>query len=127
MVAIIDITKTVDYVLKRERSLEEEKQTIFVLGVIDSATIAKIDDMATSYRMPSNDLGNEAELVFNINQARIEYVKAGLQDVKRLVDGDGKPVVFEEALIDQLPVDDLYELGDAAKKMNKFSGAEEKN
>lgn len=125
MVAIIDIDKTVEHVLEKEKG--KPNPSVFILGVIDSTTLARIDDLATSYKMSSINPGDDAELVFNLNQARIEYVKAGLKDVKGLVDSNGNPVVFKIGMINSFQIDDLYELGDEIKKFNKFSKAEEKN
>ena len=125
MAVIIDINRTVDHVLKRE--LNKPDPTIYVLGVISSTVLAQIDDFSTSYKRSSVNPAAQAELVFNTNVARIEYVKKGLRNIKPLTDKDGQSVEFNKDVIDKLPLKDLYELGDEIKIINKTSEEEEKN
>jgi len=126
MAVIIDIHQTKEYVLKSER--DKENPTIFVIGVLDGTTNARIQDCSTKYKMGLDaDPGAEAEMVFNLNQARVLYAKAGIKGIKNLVDSKGHSVEFEISVIEKLPSSILYEVGDEIKKFNNFSEDERKN
>jgi hypothetical protein len=144
MVIPIDIAETKEYVLKVDRGNPAENQTIFILGVVDVLTRAKIEDLYLrwSYNQKGGD-DDQATAKFSQNDLNLDIVRFGLKGWKNFLLKDGSDVPFTmvskgiQGLHPRQVIDDkglrylaaewVAELADAIRKFNSIDDDTRKN
>lgn len=140
-VTAVNINKTKVYVSKYDN--DKNNPTKWHVGFLDSLIRAKIDDQVTVFEADASNPEGKARTTLKLNEAKIELVRFGLKNVENFIDEEtGKPVKFDtiaivrdgksynvvsDQILRRIDPDILYELADEIKRMNKFSGEEEKN
>jgi len=92
MLVALDIHQTREYTSPRDQG---EPKTVFVLGVLDSALAARLNDSTFGWRR--NDKGPEqaADLHINRQMRNREIVRFGLKGWKNLAGADDQLVEFD--------------------------------
>ena len=126
MITAIDVDSIRDYVCKADRSLPKEEQTVWKIGVIDSVTMAKLDQLDVEFNPDSE----EAKVKANLLGRELDYVRYGLK-IKPLTNtiaraGESLQIISDKTL-KRIPSDVIRELAAAIKNDNKLSDAEIKN
>lgn len=88
MVIALDPESTFEYVLRDDRKLPDEQQTVWLLRPMTAREYAEIENR--SMRMDSKT--NEA--IFSSGTTTLSILKAGLAGVRNLVNDRGEPVPF---------------------------------
>ena len=138
MITAIDVDSIRDYVCKADRSLPKEEQTVWKIGVIDSVTMAKLDQLDVEFNPDSE----EAKVKANLLGRELDYVRYGLKGFENFKDKSGveiKPLmntiarageslqIISDKTLKRIPPDVIRELAAAIKNDNKLSDAEIKN
>ncbi len=138
MIMAIDVDSVRDYVCKADRPLPKEEQTVWKIGVIDSVTMAKLDQLDVEFNPDSE----EAKVKANLLGRELDYVRYGLKGFENFKDKSGaeiKPLIntiaragesiqiISDKTLKRIPPDIIRELAAAIKNDNKLSDAEIKN
>jgi len=137
----IDPNQTWDYVLKEDRELQKDKQTVFVLGALSASAESEIEDSAGSLKLDMSKVAVgdlQSTWHSNTNQNAIKILRAGLKGVQyfyndknELIEFDtekaqGKDVVSDKFLT-RLTRDQRIELANAITEKIKMTQEEEEN
>ncbi len=123
MAVAIDPNTTFDYVLKEDRKLPREQQTVFKLKVLSARELARIEDNIAVF----DKEGNQA---VRMGTKVIEILSAGLRGWENLRDRNGGVITYSEHREDRF---DLLrpgwrrELADAITEQAGLSEDEVKN
>lgn len=86
---VVDPGSTRRYVLKAERGLPEEKQSVFLLRPLTLRESSHLEDMAVGIGGSGN-----SEVTINSGSVRIQALRYGLAGWENVVDGNGNAVEF---------------------------------
>ena len=138
----ISIHETVDFVSKYDP--DKENPTLWEIGILDSLTKSKIEDMSTVFEVDGSAPDSaKAKTTLNLNDANIDTVRFGLKGFKNFPDPQtGKDIEFKRDIIVRfgkqhhvvsnevlrvIPIEILNELAGEIAKRSKLSPKEEKN
>jgi len=138
----IDPDEIFEFVSKHEKDLESP--TVFKLGVIDSLTIAKIEDNLTVFTIDPKDTDAKTDTKMSTGKREVELVKAGLKGWDNFKDKKGNDIPFEvqpnrsqsqgktvdipkESTLKRIPKIILTELANELYNQNKLDEVERKN
>lgn len=124
MAIAINPTQTFDYVLRADRELPAEEQTVWKLRGLSHRERAQVEDnLATQ--------GGDGQLSFRIGSQRLEILKAGLLGFENFLDAEGRPVPFDrqgaavhDRTLDRIAEADATELANAITARNSLSEKE---
>jgi len=89
----ISLGSTVEYTLKKDR--DSDNPTIFIIGVLDSLSRTKIEDLSMVYRYnPDAPKDSIMESKLNVAEQDFEYVRFGLKGFKNFKDSKGADTPF---------------------------------
>jgi len=136
----IDPTEVIEYV--SEYDPDPENPTIFKLGVVDSLTIAKIEDKLTTFSIDAKNPTGSTDAKISSGMREIELLRAGLKGWDNFFDKNGNPIPFEtntqrssgkakevptDKTLGRLPTVISKELANVIYNQNKISEEERKN
>lgn len=124
----VDPEKTFDYILKRERSLPIEQQTIFHLKVLTARELAGIEDNVS--RINTAD----GSMTVKTGSTILDTLKKGLRGWENFKDAQGNAVLYRENNgvprddnFDRLLPADRRELANAITEQNRLTEEQIKN
>lgn len=138
MITAIDVDAVRDYITKSDRALPKEQQTVWKIGVIDSVTMARLDELDVEFNPDSE----EAKVRANLMGRELDYVRYGLKGWENFKDKSGqeiKPImntmsragevfqIISDKTLKRIPPDVIRELALAIKGENKLKAYEIKN
>ena len=141
----LNVSATKDYVLKCDRTLPEEQQTKFTLGMLDVKERIKIEDDQAQYGISTSNKSPDAPADMRVlrHKRNYEVVKLGLVGWKDFKDENGKEIVFDttaqtggkngsrnlvsDLCLSRLAMEWIDELADAIIGENKITAEESKN
>lgn len=138
MIRAVDVDAVCDYVCKSDRALPEAEQTRWKIGVIDSVTMAKLDQMDVEF----NPQSDEAKIKANLLGRELEFVRYGLkgwenfkdknsQEIKPIFNTLSRAGQAQEILSDKslrvIPQEVIKELSSVIRGTSTLSEEEAKN
>lgn len=98
MAIAFDINETREYILKTDRELPSEQQTIFLIGTLDALISNHLKDGSLAFKMSEQGPDAKADIAYNSNFSAMEKVRFGLKEWKNLLDKTGKEILFDERI-----------------------------
>lgn len=125
-------TEPQEYVLKAERELPVEKQTVFLLKPLSARAQMRIQDRAKQSATETVTVdGKEYPALENRFEVAYERVLASLTGWRNFYYPDGKEVTFDprdrECNLDKIELIDLFELSLAIDKLSSLDEGAVKN
>jgi len=136
----IDTSEIIEHISEHDPDLKNP--TVFKLGVVDSLTIAKIEDKLTTFSIDSKNPGGSTDAKISSGMREIELLRAGLRGWENFNDRDGKPIPFQtntqrssgsakevptDKTLEYLPTIIAKELANVIYNQNKLDEGERKN
>lgn len=85
-----------DYVLKCDRTLKAEEQTVWELRVLDLTELAQIEDGVVGWNPgEKGDKSDQGDITIRTGSQAVRILKKGLCGVRNFFGDDGEPVEFE--------------------------------
>lgn len=125
----IDVNREIRYVLKSERELEAEAQSVFLLKCLSATEAAELEDRNATVDMKSNMM-----LMSNASIA-LDVLRRGLKGWENVRNSDGELVEFRtdnkgrvrNDVLDMIPPAIRRELANAITTGNTVDEGDEKN
>ena len=92
MIQAFDVSETREYSLKADTS---EPKTVFILGWLDSALQAHLNDSTVGFRANGKGPNSQADVRVNTNMRLREIVKFGVKGWKHFLDKNGQEIQLD--------------------------------